>query len=197
MTNSTEFGLTFFIVSGEKWGVVAQNVTRNLNSHESGSENALFRDLRAFDGREEARCRTCALADKGRRGNFSYYSASCGRLSDGDAGRGIRPLGATNSGVASTSRGEADGYSKVLQRGPHRDDRQAGANSSQREALRPRSDFPAKWCSPGGAAASRSGAGNATQPWKPATPRPTNASQIPSACDSCRHANLKEMNKPL
>jgi hypothetical protein len=34
ITNPAEFRLTFFIGSGEKWGVVAENVTRNLRWHE-------------------------------------------------------------------------------------------------------------------------------------------------------------------
>ena len=62
LTDSPEFGLTFRALSGEKWGVVAENVTRDLNLNESGCENALFRDFRAFDGREEARGSTCAVA---------------------------------------------------------------------------------------------------------------------------------------
>ena len=62
LTDSPEFGLTFALRSGEKWGVVAENVTRDLNLNESGCENALFRDFRAFDGREEARGSTCAVA---------------------------------------------------------------------------------------------------------------------------------------
>ena len=81
------------IVSGEKWGVVAENVTQNLCSHESGSNDALFRDLRAFHGCKEARCRACALALIRRGRGFPYRAASFGRLPDGDAARGIRSLG--------------------------------------------------------------------------------------------------------
>jgi hypothetical protein len=64
-----EFGLTFYGPGGEKWGAVAENVTQDLSSYESGCKDALFRDLRAFYGREEARCGTRALArQRGGRG---------------------------------------------------------------------------------------------------------------------------------
>ena len=62
LPDSPEFRLTFEPLSGEKWGVVAENVTQDLNVNESGCENALFRDFRAFDGREEARGSTRAVA---------------------------------------------------------------------------------------------------------------------------------------
>ena len=91
-----EFPLTFLVKSGEKWGVVAKNVTINLGFDGSGSNHALFGNLRALYGRKEARCRARVVVVEGGGGCLACFSASEGRILDGDAVGGAGTLSGEN-----------------------------------------------------------------------------------------------------